>query len=77
MFEDSISSGIQNSMQELESYFVAGSGTPLTINWFYGSQYAVLGVYATPIAVIINNTVPVNKNGTPHYCNQPNSIQSR
>jgi RHS repeat-associated protein len=77
MFEDSISSGIQNSMQELESYFVAGSGTPLTINWFYGSQYAVLGVYATPIAVIINNTVPVNKNGTPHYCNQHNSIQSR
>jgi RHS repeat-associated protein len=77
MFEDNISSGIQSSLQELESYFVSGSVTPLTINWFYGAQYAVLGVYATPKAIIINNTVPVNKDGTPHYCDQPSSIQNR
>jgi RHS repeat-associated protein len=77
MFEDSISSGIQSSLQEQESYFLSGSTTPLTINWFYSAQYAVLGVYATPQAVIINNTVPVNKNGTPHYCDQPSSIQNR
>jgi hypothetical protein len=77
-FTDYISSGAgQSVFQENESYFLSGSSTPLNVSWFFGATYAVLGIYATPSAVIINNTVPVNKNGTPHYCDQPNSIQNR
>jgi RHS repeat-associated protein len=76
-FTDNISSGGQSAFQELESYFVNGSKTPETIDWFYGGVYAVLGVYATPSTVIINGTVPVNKNGSPHYCDQPTSIQNK
>jgi hypothetical protein len=76
-FTDSISSGAQKVFQETESYFVNGSSTPVNLNWFYGGVYAVMGIYATPNAVIINNTVPVNKNGSAHYCDQPDSIQNR
>ena len=74
-FTDTITSGAQSVFQENESYFVNGSQTPETIYWFYGGVHAVLGIYATPSAVIINNTVPVNKNGSPHYCDQPASMQ--
>ena len=70
--QDQISSGAgQDVFQETESYFLSGSSTPLTINWFFGDKYSVLGIYATHSSVIINSTVPVNRGGTSHYCDQP------
>ena len=78
-FTDYISSGPQQAVFAEQQSFVAvgGSGMPLTINWFYSERFAVLGVYATPSAVVINNSVPVNRDGSPHYCDQPASIQNR
>jgi hypothetical protein len=77
-FDDYISSGAgQSVFAEQQQFFLAGSTNALQINWFFGDQYKQLGVYATPSAVKVNNTYPVNKDGSPHYCDQPASKQVR
>jgi hypothetical protein len=77
-FVDNVSSGGQAVFQYNQQFFVNGSNVPLQINWFLGSSYQTLGVYATPQNVAINGTYPVNKkNGTKHYCDQPSTMQVR
>lgn len=75
-FNDYISAGgAQAVFQEQQHFFSAGSASPLQINWFFGYQFKQLGVYALAKAVKINDTYPVNKDGSPHYCDQPDEWQ--
>ncbi len=75
-FNDYISAGGgQAVFQEQQQFFASGSTSALQINWFLGYQFKQLGVYAIAQSVKINNTYPVNKDGTPHYCDQPDNLQ--
>jgi len=75
-FTDRISSGSSQALfQEQQAFFASFSSTAATINWSYGNQYNVLGVYATPKYVRINDTSPVNEDGTAHYCDQSSLMQ--
>ena len=77
-FSDYISAGSgQDVFQEQQQFFLSGSTDPLQINWFFGDKYKQLGVYADKDWVRINKTYPVNKDGSPHYCDQPDSWQVR
>jgi hypothetical protein len=77
-FTDYISAGAgQPVFQEDQTFTVSGAGyvsSNIMIQGFFGT-WNVLGAYATSAGVVINNTVPLNKDGTPHYCDQPASWQ--
>jgi hypothetical protein len=73
-FDDYISSGSgQSEFEEDQLFFGSAGGVsniPLKVIWYWGESRGGNHAYATPNSVTINNTRTVNKDGTPHYCDE-------